>query len=449
MRVFAILTLLIIAGLLLAALGNIDLPTVRGQSMSSPQGSDTVQDGTDIVGVIRQNSTWTAAGSPYNIIEYVQIAPSVTLTIEAGVEVKGIDPDQISRIETYGQLFVLGTSSAPVRISGIFLHDLRDNYPGQGPIYISNAEVSTGEADYEFNFWLSSTGEWQVEDSVFIGKIFGRDRFLGHCGSGNCQIRDTTFAGMRVELEDVDSLNTTFYEGSWIGSIGGQHRGNIYSGARVGFSGQATVENNLFQNASELGLSVPTGSPDDLVFQHNSLLGFAHRTVSVGTSSSPALPTNVDLTNNFWGTLDTDEIDNIIYDANDSVNGHTFAIYQPLLAEAHPDTPDSVPTPPSLTTATPTATISPTPTATPDLIATETAISEHVATSVAATLTAIAHQAPEATMTTQSINLPLIRAEPTARFQPIPITPIYITPIFITPIPIPTVHVTLVAPFPE
>lgn len=50
-------------------------------------------------------------------------------------------------------------------------------------------------------------------------------------------------------------------------------------------------------------------------------------------------------------------------------------------------------------TATPTST--PSPTSTPDLIATETAISQHIATSVAATLTAIARPAPESTMTPQ------------------------------------------------
>jgi hypothetical protein len=57
--------------------------------------------------------------------------------------------------------------------------------------------------------------------------------------------------------------------------------------------------------------------------------------------------------------------------------------------------------PPATATPMPTSTPSPTPTSTPDLIATETAISQHIATSVAATLTAIARPSPESTMTPQ------------------------------------------------
>ena len=43
---------------------------------------------TDITSTVTSNTTWTAAGSPYIIINSIEVNPGVTLTIENGVEVK-------------------------------------------------------------------------------------------------------------------------------------------------------------------------------------------------------------------------------------------------------------------------------------------------------------------------------------------------------------------------
>ncbi len=42
---------------------------------------------TDVGGIINTDTTWTIDGSPYNIVETIQIAAGVTLTINPGVTV--------------------------------------------------------------------------------------------------------------------------------------------------------------------------------------------------------------------------------------------------------------------------------------------------------------------------------------------------------------------------
>jgi hypothetical protein len=44
---------------------------------------------TNVSGTLTENTTWNKAGSPYNLINTVGVPPGVTLTIKAGVQVKG------------------------------------------------------------------------------------------------------------------------------------------------------------------------------------------------------------------------------------------------------------------------------------------------------------------------------------------------------------------------
>lgn len=43
---------------------------------------------TDVSGTVTSNTTWTAAGSPYIVVNNIEVYPGITLTIENGVEVK-------------------------------------------------------------------------------------------------------------------------------------------------------------------------------------------------------------------------------------------------------------------------------------------------------------------------------------------------------------------------
>ncbi len=66
---------------------------------------DNQTTGTDVGGIISTDTTWTMAGSPYNLIADVQIDIPATLTIEPGVVVHGNG----LAIQTWGTLHAVGT----------------------------------------------------------------------------------------------------------------------------------------------------------------------------------------------------------------------------------------------------------------------------------------------------------------------------------------------------
>ncbi len=61
---------------------------VIGVFIGSMLSSTLVSADTYVNGVIDASTTWTSAGSPYIVVDYVSTAPGVTLTIEGGVEVR-------------------------------------------------------------------------------------------------------------------------------------------------------------------------------------------------------------------------------------------------------------------------------------------------------------------------------------------------------------------------
>jgi hypothetical protein len=356
--------------------------------------------------LIRKDTTWTLSGSPYELNSDVQIAPSVTLTIEAGVAVSGVSPG--GQISIYGGLHVPGTSSSPVTFSGISVSDYRaDQY--QGSILISHAEFSAGSTFFGFQ------GNWQIQNSLFSGVPSGQLQL--YCLDKNCDIRDSTVLSSVVILTGVNSSNNIFYA-PVVAANDGQHVGNIYVVEGAEFGGHATIKNNLFQSRL-LRITMDQSSLDWPLFRYNSFLELPSDSVIVQGLSQPVSITT--FINNFWGTTNTTEIDNIIFDANDTLDPHyPYIIYRPFLTAPHPDTPHydpptPTPTPTFTPTNTPTATSTPTETPTPtaDLIATETAISNQIGTAVAATLTAMASE-PAGTPDTNATQTAVANQEATA-----------------------------------
>ena len=72
---------------------------------------------TDVGGIIYTDTTWSLAGSPYNIISELQTADGVTLTIEPGVVVNGNG----NQLELRGNLNAIGAETSKISINNIFL----------------------------------------------------------------------------------------------------------------------------------------------------------------------------------------------------------------------------------------------------------------------------------------------------------------------------------------
>ncbi|MCP5099691.1 MAG: hypothetical protein GY943_29410 [Chloroflexi bacterium] len=85
---------------------------------------------TNVGGDMTQDTTWTAAGSPYVITQPLSVAQGVTLTIESGVEVRGQDTMWIG---LDGHLEAVGTAVNPI----IFTSD-NNVVGGWGGIFVED-----------------------------------------------------------------------------------------------------------------------------------------------------------------------------------------------------------------------------------------------------------------------------------------------------------------------
>lgn len=93
---------------LIAAWSLLTVSFVQTNVLAAPTGTVISQD-------ITTNTTWTKAGSPYNVTQFVRVRPDVTLTVEAGVEVAFA---QHASLRVEGTLLAQGTANTPILFTG-------------------------------------------------------------------------------------------------------------------------------------------------------------------------------------------------------------------------------------------------------------------------------------------------------------------------------------------
>jgi len=263
------------------------------------------QDSTEVGGILHSDTTWTIENSPYSVTSTVQIPENVTLKIDPGVTVTDNSPDYIMFL-VHGKIEAHGTPTNKITFIG----------RGDWVVFFNTGGAVSGTSlslDYciikhGMSVLQSSCGYINLTNSELInlGRIGGASSYILNSES-DIYIEHNMF----IDANGFDIADTD--EHVYI-------RYNLFKGNRgflvkeyvnTGFSPKAVVKYNTFINVSETVLLITSWNAQG----------------------------NMDATENYWGTTNTNLIESWIEDGHSDIGIHAFIDYLPILTEPHPDTP--------------------------------------------------------------------------------------------------------------
>jgi len=160
---------------------------------------------TSVSGGIYQNTTWTAANSPYLMTGSLVVFPGVTLTIEAGVEVK-VTPDysfntgNLRYLEVRGSLIAIGTDTAPITFK------------------TTDASIAGQQTWYGINIKGSQGGNVQLDRFRLHDSFYGIANDIVQPGVSynwtNCQFKNNNYG---VQLNANMIYEGCLFEGNGVG----------------------------------------------------------------------------------------------------------------------------------------------------------------------------------------------------------------------------------------
>ena len=311
------------------------------------------QTGTNVNGIIYSNATWTQAGSPYTFTGPVAVNVGVTLTIEAGTIVNFDN----NYLQVNGTLVAIGTSrnyiqfNGPSAFSGVDFTALSNGWnehTDSGSI-IQYANVSS--------ISISLESPAKIDHNILTGNIVMDSVVEASCGiisnnivtasygdgiecSGNASVMDNTVVGAVWGGIDAFSGSPTIQGNLVIGNMGwngAMPQGGIV--VRNGYNSNAPInpliQDNTITN-NNAGITVAnTVSTQNVVpiISNNNIYGNQKYNFYLN-------PLSYDLsaTNNWWGTIDTQAINQTVYDFKDNFN-YGNVTFVPFLTVPNPNAP--------------------------------------------------------------------------------------------------------------
>jgi hypothetical protein len=387
----AFLTAIIISGLILVSMAHFG----------------AVHASTEVTGIISSDTTWTKANSPYSLTGPVAINEGVTLAIQPGVTVN----INSYYIRVNGTLSAQGTPDSKIAInigstttyySGIEFKSCSKGWNSQtnsGSIlqyavitssrtYYSAIKLESASPKIDNNIISCASYDaiiecWGNGNPIISNNIAGK--LLSHCYGGYATIVNNTIVGpseWAINVGGAATVSNNTLSGGNQGilchDIGSTHNfdtliiGNLIINNQIGirvFQGldeadspnvKFIIENNTIANNIR-GIFLDSGHSDHQIdhgpiIKNNNLFNNSKYNLETSYYSS------IDVSSNYWGTIDQQSINQSIYDYYDDFN-LGIVTFIPFLTEPNPEAP-AVPTssPTPMPTPTPSPTDSPTPT---------------------------------------------------------------------------------------
>jgi hypothetical protein len=310
-------------------------------------------------GLITTNNTWGIANSPYQLTGPVGVLSGVTLTIEPGVTVDFAT----FYLQVNGTLNARGTidnnivftsigrwSTSSQQIEFMPSSTSWNNQANSGSI-IENAVFNTTTVTIQDSSPKITNNIFNQPSAAAISNQGGSPSILNNtinCGNyyaasisatgsaviSNNLINSTGYINGISAGENAYVSNNALY-GCWLGIIVSgrvtldgnliencynagissqsdqvtiQH--NYISNNRFGINGGATIESNTIIN-NVVGIQAPSAST---IIKNNNILNNTQNSIVMSSSS------NIDAINNWWGTTDTQNINQTIHDLKNDYN---------------------------------------------------------------------------------------------------------------------------------
>ena len=333
----------------------------------------------DVGGVISQDTTWTASGSPYTITKNTLISNGVTLRIEPGTTV---NINSGCYLQVNGTLIAKGTGSNKINFNG-----------GQIKLnFATSYNEQTGAGGIIENCVFTSNQEQQLSirscSPKMVSNVFNSQVYIGQYNgtvSGNIFNAPVKVSGGSIilaqnlfkqglQLVETPGPNVQILENTFAGyadgagiSIGSNDLNgectlkierNLISNNKYGIDDNTinspTIRYNTIVN-NKVGITLLDGKGQNYQIKYNTINNEQNLALRAWTGCP-----DIDASSNYWGTTDTNQIDNSIYDYYDDFNLGKVN-YQPILTQPDSNAPAS-----DLPTITPTTTPTPIPATTPD-----------------------------------------------------------------------------------
>ena len=318
-------------------------------------GPSELEEGAQRREVITWNEVWNLSDSPVTVEEGINVDAGGSLTIESGVVVNIIGTTNGISVWGGSSLNILGTSDQPVvmnvdmEVRGVFVGGgilnatnviFNGRYPGTGAVM-----VNAGDAVIEDSVFTNhssaidtSQGTVTVQNSLFQDNT----RAIFSSASNGCPqcavtIGNSTFVNNTQTTDGPEGLiaeisDSLFEESNRIHPFGGSYHNNCFGGPftihqfqghhsdnRVDLVGNTFIDPN-FQNSLHEDYAGNISG--------NNFLQMGSQSFAI--SGLPS--TVVDLEGNWWGTTETNLIEEILFDRGDtSPADRPEADYEPFL----------------------------------------------------------------------------------------------------------------------
>jgi hypothetical protein len=300
----------------------------------------TVKASTEVNGIISEDTMWTKANSPYTLTGNVLVNNGVTLTVQAGTTVNLGS----YYIMVNGTLQALGSKTDPITFNGgqiAFTQNCTDWNESTGTGCIIKNAVLSSDINVEGGLINISnntiTGAISVDGGIpqiSNNTIQSQGIYLG-IHSKNSTISNNIISGCSIGISTrLDHNSSSIIQGNLIIN----NTKGIQLGSWFTDPGHPIVQNNTIIN-NENGISLGSlGDQFSPIIQFNNIFDNTNYNMIVDNE----FPLNTNATYNWWGTTETQAINQSIHDYYDDFNLGTVE-FVPFLTELNPEAP-TIPT---------------------------------------------------------------------------------------------------------